>query len=118
LRDEFEEDNNSIQLQEISSGEIKIEMIQKEEESNQTIFLNELSLNPSHISVLELFLINNFSIPQIEIQEFAKSKGIFKNQLIDSINESCYEVLDDILIEEEDDYYTINPEYFQKIYVK
>ncbi len=115
LRDEFEDENNSIQSQEISSDEIKIEITRKKEESNQSGFLSELSLNPTHISVLELFSKNNFSMPQIEVEEFAKSKGVFKNQLIESINESCYEVLDDVLIEEEDDYYTIIPEYFQKI---
>ena len=115
LRDEFEDENNSIQSQEISSDEIKIEITRKKEESNQSVFLSELSLNPTHILVLELFSKNNFSMPQIEVEEFAKSKGVFKNQLIESINESCYEVLDDVLIEEEDDYYTIIPEYFQKI---
>jgi hypothetical protein len=65
-----------------------------------------------------LFSKNNFSILQSEIEDFAKSKGVFKNQVIESINESCYEVLDDVLIEEEDDYYTIIPEYFQKISTK
>lgn len=118
LRDEFEDENNSIQSQEISSDEIKIEITRKKEESNQSVFLSKLSLNPTHISVLELFSKSNFSMPQIEIEEFAKSKGVFKNQLIESINESCYEVLDDVLIEEEDDYYTIIPEYFQKISAK
>lgn len=118
LRDEFEDENNTIQSQEISSEEIKIEIIQKNEESHQSIFLSELSLNPTHISILELFSKNNFSIPQIEIEEFAKSKGVFKNQVIESINETCYEVLDDVLIEEEDEYYTIIPEYFQKISTK
>ncbi|MCB0538239.1 MAG: hypothetical protein KDE33_12020 [Bacteroidetes bacterium] len=115
LRDEFEDENNSIQSQEISSDEIQIEIIQKKEEFHQSIFLSELSFNPIHVSVLELFSKNNFSILQSEIEEFTKSKGVFKNQVIESINESCYEVLDDILIEEEDDYYTIIPEYFQKI---
>lgn len=118
LRDEFEDENNSIQSQEISSDEIKIEIIQKKEESLHSVFLRELSLNPTHISILELFSKNNFSIPQIEIEEFAKSKGVFRNQLIESINETCYEILDDVLIEEEDDYYTIIPEYFQKISAK
>lgn len=118
LRDEFEDENNSIQSQEISSDEIKIEIIQKKDELIQSKFLIELSLNLTQISVLEMFLKNNFSLPQIEIEEFAKSKGVFKNQLIESINESCYEILDDVLIEEEDDYYTIFPEYFQKISAK
>lgn len=115
LRDEFEDENSSIHSQEISSDEIKIEISRKIEESYQSRFVSELPLSPTHILVLEMFTKNNFSIPLIEIEEFAKSKGIFKNQLIDSINETCYEVLDDVLIEEEDDYYTIIPEYFQKI---
>lgn len=115
LRDEFEDENNSIQSKEINSDEIKIEITRKKEDLNQSKFLSELPLNTTHISVLELFSKNNFSIPQIEIEELAKTKGVFKNQLIESINEACYEILDDVLIEEEDDYYTIIPDYFQKI---
>jgi hypothetical protein len=118
LRDNFEDENNSIQSQEINSEEIKIEIIQKNEESLHSAFLSTLSLNPIHISFLELFSKNNFSILQSEIEDFAKLKGVFKNQVIESINESCYEVLDDVLIEEEDDYYTIIPDYFQKISAK
>lgn len=116
LRDEFEDENDSVQSQEINSEEIKI--IQKNEESHQSIFLSDLSLNPIHVSILKLFAKNNFSILQNEIEKFAKSKGVFKNQVIESINETCYEVLDDVLIEEEDDYYTIIPEYFQQILAK
>ncbi|MCZ2248809.1 MAG: hypothetical protein LC111_08640 [Bacteroidia bacterium] len=118
LRDDFEDENNLIQSQEVNSEEIKIEIIQKNEESHHSAFLSELSLNPIHISILELFLKSNFSILQSEIEEFVKSKGVFKNQVIESINEACYEALDDVLIEEEDDYYTIIPEYFQKISAK
>lgn len=116
LRDEFEDENNSIKSQEMNSDEIEI--IQKNEESNHTVFLSNLSLNPIQVSILELFSKNNFSILQIEIEEFAKSKGVFKNQVIESINETCYEVLDDVLIEEEDDCYSIIPDYFQKISAK
>lgn len=115
LRDDFEEENNSIQSQEISNDEIMIELTQKKEESHQSMFLNELSLNPTQISVLGLFHKNNLSVPQIDIEDFVKTKGFLKNQVIDSINETCYEILDDVLIEEEDDYYTIIPEYFEKI---
>ena len=118
LRDDFENENDTIQTQEINSEEIMIEIIQKNEESHQSPFLPELSLNQIQISILELFYKNNFSILQSEIEEFAKSKGVFKNQVIESVNETCYEVLDDVLIEEEDDYYSIIPEYFQKILAK
>ena len=118
LHDDFDDENNSIQSQELNSEEIKIEIIQKNEESQHSAFLSTLALNPIHFSFLELFSKNNFSILQSEIEDFAKSKGVFKNQVIESINETCYEVLDDVLIEEEDDYYTIIPEYFQKISAK
>lgn len=118
LKDDFEDENNSIKSQEISNEEIKIEIIQKSEEVNKSVFVSELSFTPIHRTVLELFVKSNFSVPQVELEAFAKSKGIFKNQLIESINDTCYEFLDDLLIEEEDYYYTINTNYFQRITAK
>lgn len=115
LKDDFEDENNSIKSQEINNEEIKIEITQKSEETSHSAFVSDLTFSPIHISALELFSKSNFSIPQNELEVFAKSKGIFKNQLIESINETCYDFLDDILIEEEDNYYTINTNYFQRI---
>jgi hypothetical protein len=118
LKDDFEDENNSIKSQEINNEEIKIEITQKSEEASHSAFVRDLTFSPIHISALELFSKSNFSIPQSELEIFAKSKGIFKNQLIESINETCYDFLDDVLIEEEDDYYTINTNYFQRISVQ
>jgi hypothetical protein len=118
LKDDFEDENNSIKSQEINNEEIKIEITQKSEEAFHSTFVSDLTFSPIHISALELFSKSNFSIPQTELEIFAKSKGIFKNQLIESINETCYDFLDDVLIEEEDDYYTINTNYFQRISVQ
>lgn len=118
LKDDFEDENNSIKSQEINNEEIKIEITQKSEETSHSAFVRDLTFSPIHISALELFSKSNFSIPQSELEIFAKSKGIFKNQLIESINETCYDFLDDVLIEEEDDYYTINTNYFQRISVQ
>ena len=115
LRDDFEDDNNTIKVEEISTEEIQIEITQKTETAHHSIYLSELPFTTEHISVLELFSKNSLSILQSEMEEFAKSKGIFKNQIIESINETCYETLDDVLIEEDDDYYTILPEYYNKI---
>ena len=115
LKDDFEDENNSIKSQEINNEEIKIEITQKSEDTVQSAFVSELSFSQIHISALELFSKSNFSVSQSELEAFAKSKGIFKNQLIESINEACYDLLDDVLIEEEDDYYTINTNYFQRI---
>lgn len=118
LKDDFEDENNTIKSQEISNDEIKIEITKKNEELHQSAFLKELAFSEIHTTALELFAKSNFSVPQNELELFAKSKGIFKNQLIESINETCYDFLDDILIEEEDDYYTINTNYFQSILAK
>lgn len=115
LRDDFEDDNNTIKAEEINTEEIQIEITQKTETAHHSIYLSELPFTTEHISVLELFSKNSLSILQSEMEEFAKSKGIFKNQIIESINETCYETLDDVLIEEDDDYYTILPEYYNKI---
>jgi hypothetical protein len=118
LKDDFEDEDNSIKSQEISNEEIKIQITQKSEETVHSAFVSDLTFSPIHISALELFSKSNFSVPQSELEVFAKSKGIFKNQLIESINETCYDFLDDVLIEEEDDYYTINTNYFQRISVQ
>ncbi len=118
LRDDFEDENNTIKSKEISSEEIQIEITQKNEEDHQSSFISELTFTAIHTTTLELFEKSNFSISQNELEVFAKSKGVFKNQLIESINDTCYEFLDDVLIEEEDDYYTINTDYFQRILIK
>ena len=118
LKDDFEDENNSIKSQEINNEEIKIEITQKSEDTVHSAFVSDLSFSPTQISALELFSKSNFSVPQSELGTFAKSNGVFKNQLIESINEACYGLLDDVLIEEEDDYYTINTNYFQRISVQ
>lgn len=118
LKDDYEDENNSIKSQEINNGEINIVITQKSEEISHSAFVSDLTFSPIHIAALELFSKSNFSIPQSELEIFAKSKGIFKNQLIESINETCYDYLDDVLIEEEDDYYTINTNYFQRISIQ
>lgn len=118
LKDDFEDKNNSIKAQEISNEEIKIEITQKSEEFFLSPFLTELKLSPIHISALVLFSKNNLLIPQNELEVFAKSKGVFKNQLVESINEACYDLLDDVLIEEEDECYIINSNYYQRISIQ
>jgi len=118
LKDDFEDETTTIKAQEINTEEIKIDIFQKKSEVYHSTFMEELGLKPIQILTLEVFQKNNLSIAQTEIEVFAKSKGLFKNQIIDSINDTCYELLDDVLIEEDDDYYTINPNYFQRISIK
>ena len=114
LRDDSEDTADTL-IEESHDTEIDLIVSQKKTEISQSIFLEELSLKPIQSKTLELFAKNNLIIAQSEIEAFAKSNGVFKNQLIDSINDTCYEYLDDLLIEEEDDDYTINTTYYQRI---
>ncbi|MBV8253655.1 MAG: hypothetical protein JO154_13690 [Chitinophaga sp.] len=72
-------------------------------------------LTPTQASLLQLFAKNNFVLPIIDAQQFAKSNGLFIGSLIESINELHFEYLDDVLIEEEEDVYIINENYYKKI---
>ena len=118
LKDEYEDENNFIKTHEISNEEVEIEITNKSEKAYSSIYLNNLAFTQIHTAILEMFEKNNFTVSQIELEAFAKSKGLFKNQLIESINEACYEVLDDVLIEEDDEYHVINPNYYQLLLAK
>lgn len=83
-----------------------------------SMFLETLSFNPAQIEIILHFARNNFAVAQQEIEELAKEKGLFRNQLIDSINECCYETIDDVLIEEEEDNYIIHEPYYKSILIK
>jgi hypothetical protein len=63
-----------------------------------------------------MFENGGYSVLQSEVEAFARSKGALKNQIIESINDMCYDHLDDILIEEDGEYYTVNPEYYKIIH--
>ena len=99
----------------IVQEEIQITVTQENQKQTVSIYSSEFAFSPLHTSTLEVFFKNNYSILQSEVELYAKSKGAFKNQLIDTINEICYDRLDDLLIEEDEEYYTINQHYYQKL---
>lgn len=72
-------------------------------------------LDSLHLELLDIFVINDYSLAKAHVEDFAKSKGLMANRLIDKINELCYETLDDVLIEDENDRWTIMGEYLKKI---
>jgi hypothetical protein len=78
-------------------------------------FAHALALNPVQQTLLHLFATHQLALPQAEVEAFAKRHGTLRNQLIDGLNEACYERLDDVLIEESDDHYTIYEPYFQQL---
>ena len=107
-----------------AAKDAKVEKVDKPEKVEKPIthiiskFISTLHFNEIDIKLLDLMEKNNFSILQSDIEKFAKSNGVFKNQLIEHINDSCFDTLDDVLIEEEDQHYTINKQYFSKITVQ
>ena len=74
-----------------------------------------LSLSASQQVLLQLFAAHRLTLSQAKVEALAKSHGTLRNQLIDGLNDSCYELLNDVLVEETGDDYTIYEPYFQKI---
>lgn len=118
LQDEYEGETNTVKSQEISADEIRIEITQKTEPASASIFIGEIAFTPLQIETLELFYKNSLTVSQSDLEIFAKSKGAFKSRLIDRLNEICYEILDDVLIEEDDEYCVISEDYYQKLSAK
>lgn len=115
LKDDVEDGQVIVKDENSSQEEIQINIVQSKEDTTISIYSAEFPFTFIQTSTLEVFAKNNFSILQSELETFAKSNGAFKNQLIESINEICYERLDDLLIEEDEDYYTINQNYYHKL---
>lgn len=85
--------------------------------NNFTSINNGILFTSTQLDLLDLFKSNSLTLSYVDIETFLKSKGVFKNQTIDSINELCFEILDDILIEDDGSEYNISPSYFAQIYL-
>ncbi len=72
-------------------------------------------LSATQQALLALFAGQALVLPQAQVEAFARQHGALRNQLIDSLNEQCYEHLDDVLIEEDGDTYTIYEPYYQQL---
>lgn len=72
-------------------------------------------LSTTQQALLALFAEQALVLPQAQVEAFARQHGVLRNQLIDSLNEQCYEHLDDVLIEEDGDTYTIYEPYYQQL---
>ena len=78
-------------------------------------FAPALAFTAPQQDLLRLFAANGLALSQAGAEAFARRQGVLRNQLIDGINDACYELLDDVLIEESGDGYTIYEPYYQKI---
>lgn len=120
LLNEYLGDEYSVDLDDkpVLEEQIEISIDHSKIEEMVSIYSNDIVFKSIHTSTLDFFSKNNYSVLQSEFEIFAKSKGAFKNQLIENINEICFDNLDDLLIEQDEEYYTINYDYYQKILVK
>lgn len=84
--------------------------------TNNSIFISEISIGKIQEELITKIVSNSFEIHQNEVDKFATENGFFKNQLIDSINEACAEYLEgEALIEEDDENYVIEESYYKEI---
>jgi len=72
-------------------------------------------LSASQQALLMLFAGHQLALPQAAAEAFARQHGALRNQLIDSLNEACYDLLNDVLIEESGDDYIIYESYYQQL---
>ncbi|MGA9212480.1 tellurite resistance TerB C-terminal domain-containing protein [Kaistella sp.] len=116
LQDEYEDDNILITSEEIANkDEVHINIIPKNHEPLHSKYLNEISLTEVQKGVLGVFEKNSFNISQSDLEEYLKDQNLLMSSTVDAINEVCFDVLDDVLIEEDDDYFTINTDYYKKL---
>lgn len=82
-------------------------------------FNEDLNFNNVQLEILRKMKDASFILAQSKVDKFALKNGIFKNQLIDSINEACYDLLEgEPLIEEEEENYIIERSYYQELEIK
>lgn len=115
LQDEYEDENNIIKSHEEGKTEVRIEIVAKKEEVHVSRYIDGITFTSVQEELLDMLVKNNYSILQNDVEQLAKSRSVFKNQLVDRVNEICFESLDDLLIEEEDDSYTMNPDYYKNL---
>lgn len=113
LKDELEVESTIVKTEEIN---LNINYIK--EVPSSSVFIKEITLTAIQSDALILLEKNGFSISIQDFDAFAKSNGAFKNSLIESINETCFEFIDDVLIEEEEENFNLNETYFQKLLAK
>ncbi len=78
-------------------------------------YIVDLNFNEIQKDILDLFERSSFTILYSEFSEYMRSRQLFVGAAIESINEICFELLDDVLIEEDDEYLTTNQDYFKKL---
>nr|WP_319511405.1 SH3 domain-containing protein [uncultured Draconibacterium sp.] len=101
---------------ESENGEVEVIEIISPNNNGSSILISDIQINKTQEELILKIVSNSFEIHQDEVEKFATENGVFKNQLIDSINEACEIRLDgEALIEEEDEKYIIEESYYKEI---
>lgn len=110
----YEEDVSNLNPQD--DFELKINAIQTMHNVEDCCkYMQSLELNYTQLEVLDYFEKNGLNVLQSDFEDFMRAKQLFVSATIESINDLLYDYLDDILIEEDEDYFIINNEYFKKL---
>ena len=109
-----DKENPVSEIDDKSEEDIEIAIIPSKK--NNSVFISEISIEQVQEELVKMIINNSFKIHQDEVDKFATVNGLFKHQLIESINESCENHLDgEALIEEEDENYVIEESYYKEI---
>lgn len=73
-------------------------------------------LDTLQLEFIKLFAKNDFSLSLTAVDQFMAKNNVFKNSTVDKINEMYYDLLDDVLIEQIDESYQINRDYYERIW--
>lgn len=80
------------------------------------LFIEEIDLSLDQRELIGLFTSNSFELTQEHLANFCKTRGLRSGPMVNDINEICYEILDDTLIEERDEeYLDMNEDYYKMI---
>lgn len=96
--------------------EVVLEIDVPEDIHKEDVSVNDnVSLSKKELEFIMLFPKSGFVLSTNDAELFAKNNGLFKSALLDNINEACYELLDDVLLEEDDEQIYLNEEYYNII---
>lgn len=70
---------------------------------------------PVHLEFLKLLAAHDGSLPEAAVLEFTRARKLFKNQLIDGINQLFYDAHEDILLEDTPPGVLVNPDFLDMI---
>lgn len=98
----------------LTEPEIKESLADSDHSNNQkSRFI--VNLNEVQQEVLSYLKDHDGLVPCEQLNSFIQTTGYLPGQVVEGINDTCYELLDDILIEEEEDQYLLNKAYYEQI---